>query len=150
MKSKPCDIQRRRDAECRISRSQDDCVVGQGDLVIQDHLLPNHGRLPDTFQRLVLGLSKIIQGLFNRPSRSSQSLLSFGIVRVACRVDLITAGAEIISGEELGCIHQQTSREIYGVRRGKAELSGGRLVSIRCPRRGFGAGDVLREGLGND
>ena len=29
-------------------------------------------------------------------------------------------------------------------------MSRGRLVSIRCPWRGFGACDVLREGLGDD
>jgi len=118
--------------------------------VVQDHLLPNHSGLSNAFQCLVLCLSESVQSLFKSLSRSGQSSLGLGIVCVTFRVDFIAASAEIISGEQLGRIHQQIGGEFDGVRRGKAKLPSGRLVSVRCPRRGFGARDVLGEGLGDD
>ena len=68
----------------------------------QDHFLPNHGGLSNFLQRLVLGLSEIVQGLFESPSRVTQRFLSFGIALVAFRVDLIASSTEIASREQLG------------------------------------------------
>ena len=118
--------------------------------MIQNHLLPNHGSLPDVFQCLVFSLSKSVQRLFKRLSRGSQRFLGFGIVRVALYVDFITASTEVTSREELRRVHQQVSRELDGLRRGKTELPSGRLVGVRRPRCGLGARNVFREGLGNN
>ena len=118
--------------------------------MVQDHLFPNDGGLSDSFQRLVLSLSEIVQGLFKSPSRSSQSLLSLLIVRVASCVDFVSAGTEIISGEELCGTRQQTSSESDCLRGGDTKLASGGLVGVRCPRSRFRARNVLWEGLGDN
>ena len=118
--------------------------------MVQNHLLPNYGGLSNAFQRRVLSLSESVQGLFKGLSRSSQSGLSWGVIRIAFCVDFVAAGAEIISREQLGSVCQQINSEFDGVGRGKTKLPSGRLVSVRRPRTGFGARDVFREGLRDD
>ena len=130
--------------------SHDNGVISQGNWVIQNHLLPNYSGLSNGFQRLVFSLSESIKGLFKSLSRSSQSGLSLGVIRIAFCVDFVSAGAEIISGKQVGRIRQQISREFDGFGRGETKLPGRRLVSVRCPRTGFGTRDVVREGLGDD
>ena len=134
----------------RVWRSHNDGVVGQGDWVVQHHFLPNYSGLSNIFQRLVLGLSESIQSLFESLSRSSQSGLSLRVVRITLSVDFVATSAEVVSGEQLGRIRQQVSREFDGVGRGETKLPSGRLVSVRRPRTGFGTCNVLREGLGDD
>ena len=143
-------IQRWNYVECGACGLHDNGVVGQSNVVGQDHLLPNNGGLSSTFQRAVFGLGERIQGLFDGFSRSRQSLLSRGVFLITVCVEFIATGTEIISGEHLGCVHQQIGRELDGFRRGKTELPSRGLVSIRCPRSGFGARNVLGEGLGDN
>ena len=77
MKSRPWDIQiSRRSVARKVWRSHNDCIIGQGNWVGHNQLFPNNRGLSNTFQRLVFGLNKSIQGLRKSLSGGTQGLLS--------------------------------------------------------------------------
>ena len=146
MKSRPWNVPfSRRSISRKVRCSHNNCIVGQGYWKGQNQLFPNDRGLSNTFQRLVLGLDKIIQGLRESLSGCTQGLLSLRIVRVPFCVDFIASSAEVISGENIGSVDQWVGCKVYGVRGSDAELPRGRFVGIHRPRRCFGARDMFRE-----
>ena len=86
-------------------------------------------------------LGKRIERLVKRPP--TKIVLCLRIVRVAPRVDLVSARAEQRRGEHFRDGAQQANGEIDRRRRGEAQLACGRVVRVRRPWCRLGARDIL-------
>jgi len=93
-------------------------------------------------------LRKRIERLLKRPPR--KIVLCLRIVRVAPRVELVSARAEQRRREHFRDGAQQANGEIDRRGRGEAQLARGRLVRVRRPWRRLGARDVLWVRFGDD
>jgi hypothetical protein len=93
-------------------------------------------------------LRKGIEGLFERPP--IEITLRLRVVRIASRINLISAGAEQGRREQPRNGAQQAHGEIDSVGRGEAQLSCGGFVRVGGPGRRLGARDVLRVRLGDN
>lgn len=93
-------------------------------------------------------LRERIERLLERPSREIG--LSLRVVRVAPRVDLVSARAEERRGEHARDGAQQADGEVDRPGRGEAQLARRRLVRVHQPGRRLGARDVLRVRFGDD
>jgi hypothetical protein len=125
--------------------------VGEGDVVVEYHLLPHHRRLADLGQRLVVRDGELGQGLLEGLPSRVEGRLRGRILSIAVRVDLVAARAEERAREELRGGGEEAGRELGRFLGCEAELAGRRLcvpvmtsVAALIPFRNSNKTDHLR------
>lgn len=92
------------------------CIIGQSDIMVEDHLFPNNRCLSRLFENTMRCLCETIESLLKRLSASIQLRLRFVILSVAGCVELISPGGEVLGREFRGYGAENRGSKINGFR----------------------------------